>query len=107
MKISKGRNGELVVVPKFVWGTVVEIHEITPDIHVVEYWEPKGKYERTKDSLEDVIMFHPFVATKDINRSCYSMEEAVITAIAIKYDGQNTQADYFFTRMVGMNKESK
>ena len=98
MKIIKNETG-LRVSPKFVWGKVIKIHEITPDIHVVEH------VHKNVEGKERGIMFHPFVGMKDISRDCHSLEEAIITAIAITYEGHNTQADYYFCRMIGIHKE--
>ena len=34
-----------------------------------------------------------------------SLDAALLTAIAFKYDGRNSQAAHYFARMIGMSKE--
>ena len=37
-----------------------------------------------------------------LNRFANSLEELIIGYVAVKYDGENTQADYYFTKMINM-----
>ena len=73
----------------FPWGQVVKVHEIS-DIQVVEFIE--------KD--ENKIKFYPFVNFKRLYFSCDSLDYAIIEAMARKYNGSNTQAGFYFWKMI-------
>jgi len=78
------KNGE-----EFTWGEVVKIHEIGI-YSVVEY---KSQFHKKN-------IFHPYAGERDLHHGCYSLEEAIVTAIAINKDGANSQAAYFFMKMI-------
>ena len=82
----------------FPWGRVVNVHQIN-DYEIIEYLDrivtASGTITRT---IGDVHMYH----VNGENRSCHSLDEALVTAVALRYDGSNTQADKFFFRMIGL-----
>ena len=81
---------------KFVWGPVVEVHEIG-EHQIIEYREQifkngtgTGKYEPKKTS------FH----VHGRNESFDSLDMALIGAICHKHDGCNTRAPYYISKML-------
>ncbi|GAL23052.1 hypothetical protein JCM19235_1353 [Vibrio maritimus] len=76
---------------KFVWGEVVKDHVIG-DYVIREYIE-KGT---------DTTAFHIYIKGEDMCCSFETLDSALIGAIAIKYDGANTQANTFFERAIDL-----
>jgi hypothetical protein len=74
----------------FTWGTVVQIHEVGP-YAVVEYIDSHG-----------TLLFHSYADGKDLSQSTDTIEGALAHAIAVKWDGINTQAGRYFVRMIGV-----
>ncbi len=46
-----------------------------------------------------------YVNGHSIGYHAYSIDMALIVAIAHKHDGRNSQAPYYFARMIGMKEE--
>lgn len=79
----------------FNWGEIVKIHSIN-DIDVIEYLpDPENRHRK---------QFHVFVDGEDTSSSYDTLDEAVIAAIAWKYDGLNSQAAFYFCRMINLNQ---
>lgn len=96
----------------YTWGQVQEIFRIG-DYGIVKYISDYDKDE------EDKIRFHPFIWTtdpeltkwhdnepfwSDTSTSYYSLESAIVGAIARKFDGANSQAAGFFDKMIGLKQ---
>ena len=85
----------------FPWGPVVQLHEIG-EYQIIEY-HPEifinscgtGKHE------QDKTQFH----VQGENHSFDSLDEALIGAICLKYDGINTRAPKYISLMLGMNNK--
>ncbi len=90
---------------KFVWGPIVDIHEIG-DYQIIEY-NPQifnkctgtGKYDYNRTQ------FHPYINYNDTSHSYKTLDEALIGTIALKHDGLNSQAAYYFYKMIGIGDE--
>jgi hypothetical protein len=92
-KIKKG-NG-------FTWGEVTKIYDI--GIYIIcEYhpWKCEGVTIKTGDADYTTINFHSWVNGRDTCHSSASLEEAITGAIAYKFDGANSQAAYYFMKMI-------
>ena len=86
--------------PRKYWlGEIVKIHEIA-DYAFIEYKEknfpPHGNGEETGKHC-----FSVFTNGQSIGLSCTTIDSAMATAIANKYDGNNSQAAHFFMKMIG------
>jgi len=79
---------------KFTWGRIIYIHEIG-SYSIAEYEEIMNRKSTGK------ILYHIWVDGRDDSESCESLEAALATAIAHKFDGPNSQAGRFFARMIG------
>lgn len=85
----------------FVWGEIITIHSIY-EYTIVEYYDRvRDGSTITKEIDYDTIRFHDPVNSCSYN----SFDEALINIIAIKYDGNNSQAGYYFCKMIGMIDE--
>lgn len=90
---------------RFPWGPIQHIHRIGR-YEVVEYLRDASNMhsddpDRTKHGT---LHFHPFVDGIDTSRSYRTIEEAVVGAIAYAYDGVNSQAATYFSRMIALNE---
>ena len=86
--------------PHTYWlGEVVSIHEIA-EFAFVQYKErafsPRGHGEETGEYHYSI-----FIHGKSIGQGATSLESAMAHAIAYKFDGCNSQAAYYFMRMIG------
>jgi len=81
----------------FVWGTVNYIHVIGK-YSIVEY------LSNTR-GMENKTYFHSYIKNRDTNHSYLTLEEAIIGVIAYEYDGPNSQAAYFFGKMLGFKED--
>ncbi len=78
--------------PTRYWlGPVQKIHEVG-EYAFVEYQRQRKTY------------FSIFINGEGIGQGANSLDAAMATAIAYKYDGPNSQAAPFFMRMVGADK---
>jgi hypothetical protein len=82
----------------FSWGKVIKVHVIG-EYQIIEY----------ETKINKDINFHPYINFCDIGHSYYTLDEALIGVIAYKYDGANSQAFYYVTRMLGsdIHKDAK
>lgn len=88
----------------FTWGTVQQIYEIGP-YAVVESidWQMDGKsFKIGKWSDDGPHSFHGYVDGRTMGQSFSSLDSAIVGCIAYKHDGPNTQAGYFFCKMIGI-----
>lgn len=95
----------------FVWGEVQAVHHLpgSEDIAylVVEYLSnPSFIAREGKVGGAGKLCFHPYIIQSDgvfndTNHSYGSIEEAIVAAIALRFDGLNTQAASFFMKVVG------
>ena len=73
----------------FTWGTVIKVHTLG-EYDIVEYLHIDG----------GDISFKPFINGLSYPRSYGNLEQAIIGAIATRYDGGNTKADTYFLRAI-------
>jgi hypothetical protein len=73
----------------FPWGKVTKIH-IVGEYQIIEYIRNSG--ER---------LFSPYINFNTISISYQTLDEALIGVISYKYDGANSQASFFITKMIG------
>jgi hypothetical protein len=81
----------------FCWGRVVAVHKVG-DHEIIEYLDRKMDGCTITYELTDKHMFH----VNNVGQSCNTLDEALLTAIAVKYDGVNTQAHSFMSRAIGI-----
>jgi len=74
----------------FVWGVVVEVHEVGP-YSIVEHLDK-----------EDHRIFHPYVEGRDTNCGCTTIEGALLQAMAVKHIGHNTDFSFLACRALGV-----
>lgn len=77
------------ITENFVWGKVIKIHTIS-DFQIIEA------------DREGVTYFHVYIDFNDTNNSADTIDEAIITALVRKYDGINSQAACFISRILGI-----
>jgi hypothetical protein len=66
-----------------------------------------GKYQFIQTQGKDFDQrYHIYVDGVRVGYSADTLDGAIITAIAYKHDGRNSQAAYYFARMIGMDKEA-
>ena len=80
----------LYLVKTFSWGIVLTTHVIG-DYQIIEY---------INDDKERG--FHIYVNFSDTNWSTDTLDKALVAAISYKYDGCNTQAHCFISRMLSL-----
>lgn len=85
---------------KFVWGDVVKIHQIG-DFDIVEYIRDTTRAFNADPTDHGKTFYHAYIHQKDMSHSAYTLEEMLVTAIALKFDGANTHAADYFFRIVG------
>jgi len=73
----------------FTWGTVVAIHTLG-EFDIVEYYNDNRL----------LTSFKPYRNGSAYPRSYGNLEEAIVGAIATKYDGGNTKSDTYFLRAI-------
>jgi hypothetical protein len=76
----------------FSWGEIINTHII-------------GEYvifEHTYKGDHKEISFHPYINFKDTSHGYSTLDSAIVGAIAYKYDGANSMAAGYFSKMVGM-----
>jgi phosphoglycerate-specific signal transduction histidine kinase len=73
---------------------IINIININDEYQIIEY-ETKidGKIQK---------YFSVYINFKNTNNSTYTLEQALITALSIKYDGYNTRAPIYIIKMLGM-----
>ena len=79
---------------RFSWGRIIEWYDI--DIYTIV------KYEADFGNDKGEIKFHYWVAERDTCHSTNTLEGALAGAMAYNFDGINSQAGYFFCRMIGV-----
>jgi hypothetical protein len=101
LKKLKQGNGH-----NFVWGYVLRIHEIG-EYTIVEYhpWKRNGSSILTGEMDPNEIEYSCYLNSKSIGVSAQNMDEALVICIAYKHDGANSQAAYYFMKMI--KKEAK
>lgn len=77
----------------YVWGEVVKIHCIS-DYQIIE----------SIDKQDKNTMYSCYVNYNSISTSSDTLDNAIIICMAKKYDGNNSQAAYYFSKMIGMVK---
>lgn len=84
-------------------GKFVKTHEIG-DYIILEY--KPTKYEGCaplKGQYEDESRFCPFVNCKSTNCTYSTLEMAIVSAIAYKFDGANSRAAEYFMKSINPN----
>lgn len=114
-----GPNGK-----NFPWGKIVKIHCVGDNnIEIVEY-RPKIKAPHTGNPAglySDWSLFQPYVYVPDptnikwahnerMQDSCQSypsFDAALTGALAFKYEGENTHADIYICKMLGIERDAR
>lgn len=87
--------------PNYWLGPILDVHYFA-EFAFVEYNRRNfGTSARVHGELTNEAGFSIFANGQSISRGVNSLEDGVITAIAYKYDGCNSQAADFFRRMIG------
>lgn len=87
----------------YTWGEVIAVHEIGP-YAVIEAlpWTRSGMAVNTGTvDYEAPHNFHCYTDDRHLGHSFGSLEGAIAHCMAYKFDGANSQAAYFFCRMIG------
>lgn len=101
-ELKKLKNGA-----DFTWGEVVKIHEIG-EYAIVEHHPPIFKNSRSTYQINySKTEFSCYIDGNDICRGAESLDSALVTCIAYKYDGASSQAGNFFMKMIKPEKEDK
>jgi hypothetical protein len=82
----------------FTWGKIVKFHEY--GIYTIGEYIESDKF--SKDGVRETL-FHIWVNGKSTSHSSSSLESAIIDAISYEHDGANSQAGYFFKKMIGLS----
>lgn len=82
-------------------GPVVEVHQIG-EYAFVEY-QVKDHNRPRGEQLTDKHQFSIFIDGQSAGVGGETLDHALIIAIARKYDGVNSQAAYYFSKMIGMS----
>lgn len=86
----------------FVWGPVKQEHEIG-EYMIIEYYPRIFKNGINTNKFEtEKTCFHAYLNNKDTNHSYHTLDEALIGVIALKYDGVNSRAAEYFSKMIGV-----
>jgi hypothetical protein len=92
-------------VNKYPWGLVITVHSIG-EYDIIESYPNEYKNGRGTGEIDyNHKQYHPYINGKDTNHSYYTLEGALIGAIAQKFDGLNSQAAMYFCKMVGIKQE--
>ena len=85
----------------FTWGKIVRFHHIT-EYDIVEYnpWKTDG-VTLLAGQPSEALEYSCYVDGHSISRSTNSFDAALVTCIAAKRDGNNSQAALYFMKMVG------
>lgn len=86
---------EIEPASEFPWGRVTQDHVFGPYV-IREYVQKKVPNSPNNGRT----LFHAYHEGKSLNESWYSLEKAIIGAIAKVHDGLNSQAAYYFFRMI-------
>ena len=81
----------------FPWGRIVAVHTIG-DYEIIEYLARKSDGCTLTTELTDTHMFHVNGQSCDFP----SLDYALIGAIAMKYNGNDTHATYYACKMLGL-----
>jgi len=79
-------------------GVPIKVHEVG-EYAFVEYQDQVISDPQPTPSM---IRFSVFVDGESTSRSCNSLDEALVFAIACKHDGLNTRAHIYFLRGIGV-----
>lgn len=72
----------------FPWGQVVKIHNIG-EYQIIEYINSGGEFS-----------FHTYINYESTSRSYETLEKAITGVIVYKYDGANSQVNYFLWKVI-------
>lgn len=93
-KLLSNRN-----VWEYCWGEIIQFHHIG-EYDIIEYypwWYEEG--ESTYESNRNLVHFAIYIDGKDIGEYAPSLDDAIVAAIAYKYEGQSSAVKYFM-RMI-------
>lgn len=87
---------------QFTWGEDQQIYKIGP-YTIIEYhpWKRQQREVLVGEPDHSVLLFHCYVDGKDTSRGAPNLSAALAECIALKHDGPNTQAAYYFLKMIG------
>jgi hypothetical protein len=81
------------------WGPIQAIHRIG-HYYVIEYLDDKSRsFQRQYWHEHGRTLFSAHIDGKKTSRSYTSLASAIVGAVAIDRDGENTRADSYFDRM--------
>jgi hypothetical protein len=97
---SDNKTTDLDIIRKrpklFTWGKILGFYDIE------EY--TIAKYQEIYNGEKRDILYHIWICGKDTSQSSQTLEGALIYAFSRKFDGLNSQAGYYFQKMIGLIK---
>ncbi len=92
-------------VDEYHWGEVIAVHSIG-EYDIIEFYPKEYISGRGTGKIDyNHKQYHAYINGKDTNHSYYTLEGAIVGAIAQKFDGLNSQAAMYFCKMVGIKQE--
>jgi len=87
--------GELRTGDLFKWGEIIEFYHIA-EYNIASYhpWKVEGAGVLVGEPEKDIILYHCWVDSKNVGRSCDSLDGAIAFCIAYKH-GEPASAEYF------------
>jgi len=86
---------------RFTWGKITEFFSIGDyDFAAYHPWKRDDCTVLTGKVDYDTVNYHIWIDGEDASISCSTLEEAMVCAIARKLHGINSQAGYFFMKMI-------
>jgi len=84
----------------FSWGEFSKIHTIG-EYDIVEFHPFKRNGARITSQPDfGTVNFHGYLNGKDVSQSWRSIDAALVGLIAYNHDGANSQAGYYFMKMI-------
>ena len=83
----------------FVWGEVVKIHEIS-EYAIIEYHPFVCRNHIGTGEISQDTEYHIYISGENQSVSTRTLDEALVTCVARKYDGINSHAPYYFMKMI-------
>jgi hypothetical protein len=90
---------------RFPWGVIDEVHEVGP-YQIAQYRKDASTYAHESAWVDHgKTMFHIYVEGKDACQSFWTLDAALVGAIAYRAEGPNGQAAEYFMRMIDRDRE--
>lgn len=91
---------------RFTGGPIQDIHEIGP-YAIVEYRDDRRRLPVADQAGHGRTLFHVYVNGADSHRGYFSLDEALLGAIALRNEGANTRADLYAARLLGVETQER